>query len=149
MKFISDDETVGRALFEPEWDPTVKRLTPSAFTRCNTSVTRLLSNEPTLINYLKSDVENGKVKVQAVGLITVSQIKSIGLESETKIHFEVNEAITEKNPHHAEVLPFDDEARQSLRKNVSKGVSRKITHALNLLILDATGSVTERIESGS
>lgn len=149
MKFIGDDETVGRALFEPDWDPSVKRLTPSAFTRNNTSVTRLLEGEPTLISHLKKDVENDKVKVKAVGLIKVSQIKKIGLESETKIFFEVNEAITDSNPHHAEIMPFENEAKNLLRKSVSRGVSKKIISALNLLIVDSNGSINERIESGT
>jgi len=149
MNFIGDDEIVGRALFVPEWDPSVKRLTPSAFTRCDTSVTRLLEDEETLINYLKNDVENDRVKVQAVGLIDVSTIRSVGLSGDPKIYFGVNEAVTATNPHHAEILPYSDEERTALRKSVSKGISRKITLALNLLIIDGAGIVLERIEPQS
>lgn len=147
MKFLSDDETVGRALFEPEWDPTVKRLRPSAFTRNDTSVTRLLVDETTLIKYLKNDVENGNVIVKAVGLIKVSEIKKLGTEGDPKIYFEVSEAMTEKNPHHAEILPYSDEDKSIQRKNVSKGISRKIVGALNLIIIDGNGSVIERLNT--
>ncbi|WHQ73431.1 hypothetical protein [Pantoea sp. Lij88] len=149
MKFISDDETVGRALFVPDWDPGVKRLTPSAFKRCDTSVTRLLDGEQTLINYLKNDVENGKAVVQAVGVISVSKIKAIGLITDNKIHFGVKESITLKNPHHAEIIPFSDEQKTNIKSSVSKGVSRKLVDALNLWIVDTAGLITERIEPKS
>lgn len=150
MKFISDDEIVGRALFEPDWDESVRRLTPSAFTGNATSVTRELGDEDTLIDLLKQDVEKGKVIVKAVGLVAVKTIKKIGLESkESKTYFEVCEDPTELNPNHAEITPFSDEQKSNRKKAVSRGISKKIILSLDLLILDAQGDVVERIESNN
>lgn len=144
MNFINNDEIVGRALFEPQWDDSVKRPSPGAFTRNNTSVTRhtFLTQED-LIEILKKDVENEKVTVKAVGLIHVSTIKDIGDPS--KIFFEVSEMPTVNNPHHGEILPFEDEEKRKIKSAVPRGVSRKIGEALEILTLTVSGDVIDRL----
>lgn len=147
MKFINDNEIVGRAFFEPQWDDGVKRPSPGVFTKNNTSVTRQLTlTEEQMINILKSDVENDRVIVRAIGLITVAGIKAIGQESQPeKIFFEVTEDPTANNPNHGEIIPFEDEEKLKLRQKVPRGVSGKIGKSLSMLILESSGDIVERI----
>ncbi|MHC0465109.1 hypothetical protein [Kosakonia cowanii] len=148
MNVIDNNEIVGRALFEPQWDNSTKRPSPGAFSRVDTSVTRkadLCDSE--LINILKKDVEHKpEVIVKAVGLISVEKIKQIGLDStDAKTYFKVIESPTETNKYHAEIIPYADEKGIDKKKNVSKGISRKIGDSLELLIVNATGEVMEII----
>lgn len=147
MKFIDDYEIVGRAFFEPQWDESVKRPSPGVFVQNNTSVTRRKElTEEELIRILKSDVENDRVTVRAVGLISVEGIKVIGQESQPeKIFFEVTEEPTVNNPNHGEIIPFQDEEKLKPRQKVPRGVSRKIGQSLSMLILETSGNIIERI----
>jgi len=143
--FISDNEVVARALFEPEWDPQVKRGSPGCFKRNNTSVTRCKDNtQQSVINLLKRDVEKGNVVVKAVGLIEVSVIKSIG-DSSGVVYFEVEHVPTEKNQSHSEILAFDSADKINMKKQVPRGISSKINNGLHLLIIDESGMVYEEI----
>ncbi|MCX4218723.1 hypothetical protein MKZ87_13850 [Pseudomonas sp. MCal1] len=145
---LGDNEVVARALFTPEWDENVKRGSPGCFKRNNTSVTRhkgLTMEE--VIAYLKGDVESpGKnVVVRAVGLITVRDVKEIGVAYQDPVHFEVLEKPTAKNPAHAEVTPYLDAERTKLKPgDLSRGLSRQISQSLDIYLLTPEGEVIER-----
>lgn len=147
MKFIDDNEIVGRAFFEPQWDENVKRPSPGVFTKNNTSVTRQLAlTEEEMIDVLKKDVENDRVTVRAIGLISVAGIKLVGEESQPeKIFFEVIADPTENNPNHGEIKPFEDEQKLKPRQKVPRGVSGKIGKSLLMLILKTSGEIVERL----
>lgn len=141
---LESTETVARALFPPEWDENVQRGSPGCFKRNNTSVTRNkgLSFDQVLA-YLKSDVEKpgSSVVVRGIGIISVGQIQSIGLENQDPVYFQVFEQKTEKNPAHAEVVPFGDASCQTPKKEVPRGLSRKLSNALDITVVRPDGSI--------
>lgn len=145
---LDDNEVVARALFTPEWDENVKRGSPGCFKRNNTSVTRqngLALDQ--VIAYLKADVESPEknIVVRAVGLITVREVKEIGASYQDPIHFEVLEKPTPKNPAHAEIIPFLDAERAKPKAgDLSRGLSRQISQALDIFLLSPEGAVVDR-----
>jgi hypothetical protein len=144
---LESSEIVARALFPPEWDENVKRGSPGCFKRNNTSVTRHkdLPFEKVLA-YLKADVEKpgSTVIVRAVGLVSVATIKEIGAKNQDPVHFEVFEKKTDINPAHAEVVPFSQAVRAAPNKEVSRGLSRKISDALDITIVTPEGEIEGR-----
>lgn len=144
---LVDSDVVARALYPPEWDEDVQRGSPGCFKRNNTSVTKHtgLSFEQ-VVNYLKADVEKpgSAVTVRAVGVISVAQIKQLGLASEPKVFFQAWEKPTEKNPAHAELYPYSDEALKSQRKEVPRGLSRRISNALDITLITPAGEIEGR-----
>jgi hypothetical protein len=146
MALVDDDQLVGRALYEPQWDENVNRSTPSAFGKGDTSVTKLLPlGEGPLISLLKSEVEKGSVVVKGIGLISVSCIKQAGEKAVPLAHyFQVPEMPTPTNPDHAEIHIFEDKACASKKNKVPKGICKKITKALEILVLDSSGKLIFR-----
>ena len=141
---VEVSETVARALYPPEWDENVRRGSPGCFKRNNTSVTRSKDMDlPSLITRLKSDVERpgSPVIVRAVGVITVGKIKDIGANYQDPIHFEVWEKPTDKNAAHAEIYPYDSGAQATPNKQVSKGLSRKLSNSLHLTLVTPEGHI--------
>lgn len=139
---VDSSETVARALYPPEWDESVRRGSPGCFKRNNTSVTRCQGQEfPQLLARLKSDVEKPGVVVRAVGVISVRQIKDIGLANPNPIHFEVWEKPTVNNPDHAEVTPYACAAQAVPNDQVSRGLSRQISNALSLTLVTPSGEI--------
>lgn len=137
-------ESVARALYLPEWDENVRRGSPGCFKRNNTSVTRCKDMDLTsLIDRLKSDVERpgSPVIVRAVGNITVAKIKDVGANYQDPVHFEVWEKPTDNNPAHAEIYPYDSAAQAAPNKQVSKGLSRKLSNSLHLTLVTPAGQI--------
>lgn len=141
---LDSSEVVARALFTPQWDERVQRGSPGCFKRNNTSVTRHRNlTFSQVLSYLKSDVEKPGtlVVVRAVGIISVSQIKSIGFNNPDPVHFEVFEKETLKNPAHAEIYPFQHAATAQPNKEVPKGLSRQMSNALDITIVSPAGDI--------
>lgn len=141
---VECSETVARALYLPEWDENVRRGSPSCFTRNNTSVTRNKNMSfAQLLTRLKSDVERPgtAVTVRAVGVITVQQIKDIGQNYVTPVHFEVWQKPTDSNPAHAEIFPYNYAAQLTPNKHVSRGLSKVMSNALSLTLVTPDGEV--------
>lgn len=144
---VEDSELVARALFTPEWDERVQRGTPGCFKRNNTSVTRHKDlSFPSVLAYLKGDVEKvgSAVVVRAVGIISVANIKALGLQNQNPVHFEVYEKKTAKNPAHAEITPFTFAVQASPNREVSRGLSRQISSALDIIIVAPDGEIEGR-----
>ncbi|WP_426201896.1 hypothetical protein [Pseudomonas sp. TWP3-1] len=152
---LHEGEHLVKGMYPPQWMPDLKRGSAGIFEKNNTSVTRM--NEIGLneaIKLVKADIEikdgvpNGKITA-AVGVIAVADVVSIGktpLEGKKPppvIHFRVYEEKTEKNEHHAEIVPFEDIECSKLRKNVSTGYSRKLRDKLHNYLLNAEGNITE------
>ncbi|MNO98536.1 hypothetical protein D3C76_902840 [compost metagenome] len=143
---LDDTEVVARALFTPEWDERVKRGSPGCFKRNNTSVTRHAGLTFTqVVAYLKGDVEkpDKDVIVRGVGLISVKDVRSLGKTYQDPVHFDVISKPTPKNPAHAEVVPFTEPERTTIKRDVSRGLSSKISQALDIYVLAPDGSVEE------
>lgn len=141
---VESTHTVARALYLPQWDENVRRGSPGCFKRNNTSVTVQKSLSFTeLIARLKVDVEKpgSDVVVRAVGLITVARIKEIGMANPTPVYFELWEKPTSNNPDHAEIFPYDFAAQAKPKKEVPRGLSGKLTSALDLTIVGPSGEV--------
>lgn len=122
----------------------MQRGSPGCFKRNNTSVTRCKDMDlPSLIGRLKGDVERpgSSVIVRAIGKIAVAKIKDIGASYQDPVHFEVWEKPTDNNPAHAEIYPYDSAAQALPNKQVSKGLSRKLSNSLHLMLVSPAGEI--------
>jgi hypothetical protein len=155
---LENSETVLRAVVEEEWVPGINRGSPSIFRRPHTSVTRI-DNVGLVegISIVKRDVEKpGRPErdLRGVGQISVELIKEVGASPVPVrkpgpcIHMLVwEEKVKAKdgrpeNPHHAEIVAYDDEQHTLERRNISLGYSRMLSKALHIYSVDPTGSIS-------
>ncbi|WP_044873070.1 hypothetical protein [Pseudomonas sp. LFM046] len=133
---VPDGEEVAIALHLPSWDPVLKRGTAGAFRSYpNKSCSRLkILPIEEIVEIFKREIMGGNVKIEAYGIITVAEIKRIGLSGETPIEFEVTEAPEETNPAHAEIIAFVP-GKTAIRNKLTGGASQRLCDALDVKVL--------------
>ena len=136
---LANSEEVVVALYEPSWDHTKQRGTNGTFKSPTQSVSRLgIYPIEEIVEIFRKSIS---AKIQGYGVISVERIKAIGLSGDTPIHFEVTadpiqggDEVVE-NLAHAEIIAFDSDKKETVRKKVTASACEKLCDAIEVTVI--------------
>lgn len=136
---LSNSEDVVVALYQPSWDSTKKRGTNGTFKSPTQSVSRLgIYPIEKIVEIFRQTIS---AKIEGYGVISVGRIKEIGLSGDTPIHFEVTADPIEgsaeviENLAHAEIIAFDSDKKENVRKKVTASACEKLCDAIAVTVV--------------